>query len=39
MTLVVGFDALNTESLDNFDLSNWIKTLDWTGTGGGWSTF
>jgi hypothetical protein len=30
--------ALNPDDWENFDLSNWIKSIDWTSAGGEWST-
>ena len=35
----VDLGALHSEDWDNFDLSNWIKNVDWTSTGGEWSIF
>lgn len=32
-------DMLGGEGLDEFDLSTWIKNIDWTVTGGEWSAF
>lgn len=32
-------DVLNSDGLDGIDLSSWVKNIDWTGTGGEWSTF
>ena len=35
----VDADLFNGDLLDGFDLSSWVKNIDWTGTGGEWSTF
>jgi hypothetical protein len=35
---VIDLEALNSEEWENFDLSDWIKNIDWTSTGGEWST-
>lgn len=36
---MMDLDVLNPESWENFDLSAWAKNIDWTSTGGEWSTF
>lgn len=33
------FDLLNADGLEGFDLSSWVKNIDWTETGCEWSTF
>ncbi|EME48148.1 hypothetical protein DOTSEDRAFT_147401 [Dothistroma septosporum NZE10] len=35
----VDADLFSGDLLDGFDLSSWVKNIDWTGTGGEWSTF
>lgn len=37
-TTLPEFDILN-DPLDGFDLAAWVKNIDWSGTGGEWSTF
>jgi hypothetical protein len=34
-----GFDFLNVDGLEGFDLSSWVKNIDWTETGSEWGTF
>ncbi|KAE9367110.1 hypothetical protein N431DRAFT_83075 [Stipitochalara longipes BDJ] len=36
---VDGFDFLNVDGLEGFDLSTWVKNIDWTETGSEWNTF
>lgn len=36
---VSDMDILDSADWENFDLTNWIKNIDWTSTGGEWSTF
>ncbi|EXJ86772.1 hypothetical protein A1O3_03726 [Capronia epimyces CBS 606.96] len=33
------FDFLNVDGLEAFDLSSWVKNIDWTETGSEWRTF